>query len=374
MDKIEKRKTEHNNTINYIDDNTLTLKEFWDKYKHRKFKKKYAIGIKIISVFLIASELFGIVLVGKKLQTIKMDTITETKNIDIDKVYGSNIYANIETSTPTPTPIPTSTPTPTPTPVVIDDTGRDNLSLPVEASPEDIINRYSKVFELDSDIVKDIINERTNNLTDDEALSEFYPDYIENGNMTAAIINYIRNISSHPEDYGYSDDEIRSGVDFETDLTPEEQLVIICDIYEVNPYSALGIMIAEWGHPGNRNNSTYNVFSWDGAWNKQNRTVAMIIAVYGLKEKYHLDVDTGSNEINSMASIYCPPNASNWASMVNYNASLAKDNGIFFDYSDSEIEEFALPNYTYDEYVDNGYNIPNNYEIEAMNQGGSYGI
>lgn len=369
---MEKREIEHNNTINYIDNNTLTLKEFWDKYKHRKFKRKYAIGIKIISVFLIASELFGIVLVGKKLKTIKLDTITETKSIEIEKAYESNISIPTPTSTPIPTSTPT--PTPTPTPVIIDDNARDNLSLPVEATPEDIINRYSKVFELNSDIVKDIINDKTNYLTDDEALSEFYPDYLENGNMTAAIINYIRDISFHPEDYGYSSNEINSGVDFETDLTPEEQLVILCDIYEVNPYSALGIMIAEWGHPGNRNENTYNVFSWDGASHKQNRTVAMIVGIYGLKSKYHLDVDTGRDEIINMASIYCPPNADNWASMVNYNASLARDNGIFFDYSDSSIEEFALPNYTYDEYVDNGYNIPNNYEIEAMNQGGTYGV
>ena len=299
----------------YIKENTSNKID-----KKRKLSNKYNFDIKIVSVLLASSNLFGFVMVP-------------------DKVIKNENY---------------------PIKIVTEDYGRkfrDNLSTLPTDSNDDIITRWSNVFELDDKIVKDIIYDKTNNLTNDEVLNDYYDGYTDDNNYTRAIINFVRDIYSNPEDYGYTSSEIESDIDFETVLTPEEQVVILSDIFDVNPFIAEAIMICEWGHPNTRNPETYNVFGWSGASNTPNRTVSMIYAISGLNTSYDVTKYSDEDKIDSMATTYCPPNADNWRSMVRYNYALLRDNGIFNDYSEDDIEDFSLMNFTYYDYVDNDYHV-----------------
>ena len=298
----------------YIKDNTSSKID-----KRRKISNRYSFNLKIVSVVLSASNLFGLVMLPNKV--IKRD---------------NNYPVEIET-------------------VDIARSCRDNLSTLATDSNNDIIERWSNVFELDPTLVKGIIYGKTNFLTDDSILNEYYDGYNEDGNFTRAIICFVRDIYSNSEDYGYKSSEIKSNIDFETNLTPEEQVVILSDIFDVNPYLAEAIMLCEWGHPGNRNKDTKNVFGWSGSSKTPNRTVSMIIAISGLNTSYGVTRNSGKDKIDSMASTYCPPNSDNWKSMVKYNYQILKEKGIFNDYNDTS--DFALMNFTYEEYKENNYHI-----------------
>ncbi len=298
----------------YIKDNTSNKID-----SKRTISNKYKFDIKIVSILLATSNLFGLVMVPNKVV--------------------KNEKAPVKL-------------------VTLDDTSReyrDNLSTLPSDSNDDIIARWANVFELDPEIVKDIIYTKTNYLVDEEVLNEYYDGYDEDHNFTRAIICFVKDIYSNPGDYGYKATEIKSNIDFETPLTPEEQVVILSDIFDVNPFIAESIMIVEWGHPYNRNKDTKNVFGWSGATKTPNRTVSMVIAISGLNTTYGITKESTKSDIDSMASTYCPPNADNWKSMVKYNYDLLADNGIFNDYSDTS--DFAIMNFTYDEYEENKYHI-----------------
>lgn len=297
----------------YIEDNTSKKID-----KNRKLSNKYKFDLKIVSILLASTQLFGFVIVPDKV-TIKKSSPVVIETVDLRRKY------------------------------------RDNLSTLETDTNNDIIERWAKVYELDPSIVKAIIYSKTKFLSSEEVLNEYYEGYTEDGNFTRAIICFIRDIYENPDNYGLTSSDIKSNIDFETELTPEEQVVILCDIFDVNPFVAEAIMLCEWGHPGNRNKDTKNVFGWSGANKTPNRTVSMIMAISGLNTNYGITKESGKDEIDDMASTYCPPNTANWKSMVKYNYDYLKEDGIFSDYKN--YDDFSIMNFTYDEYVENGYHI-----------------
>lgn len=286
--------------------------------KKRRLINKYSFKLRIISLFLASSNLYGFVILPDKVELNNYYPITIESN-DTARKY------------------------------------RDNLSTLPNDSNDDIIKRWSDVFELKNDIIRDIIYKKTNNLSDEDELIKYYKKYKEDHNFTRAIICFIRDIYSNPSKYGYSLKELKNNKDFKTVLNPEEQVVVLSEIFNTNPYLIEAIMICEWGHPGRRNNNTYNVFGWNGASKTPNRTVSMIYAISGLNTNYGITKKSGVKQIDSIASKYCPANTDKWKNVVKYNYGILKNKGMFYEYKNKN--NLAFINYKYNDYVKNDYHI-----------------
>ena len=83
----------------------------------------------------------------------------------------------------------------------------------------------------------------------------------------------------------------------------------------------------------------------------------ILIPLIGLNKNYGLTKEVTDGDIRSVSYSYCE-NPEKWSNAVIYQVDDVKENGIFSDYSNDEIDNMAIENYTYEEYINNDYHIP----------------
>lgn len=347
MDEFNRKRKEHFYTVEYIKNETKDLVDFFKENGNRKIKKKYAFRLKVIAILLTVSNAFGIVLANaeaKKLDNSKdlVNTVIASDNDVTEVINEDEIIEVIDIPDIIDTPL-INIKMPGEIEEFKSSYTRDNITIN-NLENDEIIRTYAGIFEFDYELVRNIIT----------PLLENDQTKVNNDNRRR-ILEILIDIYYNTENYGYTRNDLRSNIEFETELVPEEQLVIFSDIFDVNPYDALGIMTCEWGHPYSRNENMNNIFGWYGTENTPNKTVSMIISIAGLSNNYGLTRENNRDRLINMASTYCPPNTDFWISVVLESSGYARNYGIFYDYDDSS--NFIFNNETEEDYINNGNSI-----------------
>ena len=196
----------------------------------------------------------------------------------------------------------------------------------------EMISFYSKVFELNYSVVSPIVNEQ---IEDDNLLDNEEYDSVEE-----AISRIMCNISSHPEDYDLTEEDIRSTDGYELDYyLPEELIYKFGTVLGVNPNLALAIAYCESGRDLDssnflNNNNVGGIVGSNGYVHYRNRATGLYRFILMLADNYNVTMESGSNKIHSMASTYCGV-PDHWISVVG---------GIFY-----ELETYGY-DYSYNTY------------------------
>ena len=209
---------------------------------------------------------------------------------------------------------------------------------------DEMISFYSKVFELDEEICHKIIRP-DDNYSEDE------------------ISMILCDLSKHPEDYGYSEEEIRSQDGYQLDYYYIEELLYkFCKVKGVNPDIALAIAYSECGYNLGSYLCVYyhnlgGIVSNNGFAKYRNEATGIYEYVSLLRYRYYVDEESDSNKLKSMASGYCE-NPDHWYyDLVGPTFSYIRENGygsIFYKYRnpsrdliycDEEVKSFYLSKY-----------------------------
>ena len=124
---------------------------------------------------------------------------------------------------------------------------------------EKLVSIYSKVYELDEEVVINKFREMTGNFLDwkeqhvivNENLSNYDYKYYYNindkryDNLEIAVLETVRNISRNPGNYDLTYEDVSSYEDYTTDKCGEEILKYYCDLLKINESAALPIMYEE---------------------------------------------------------------------------------------------------------------------------------
>lgn len=197
---------------------------------------------------------------------------------------------------------------------------RKEHSLKFETTDE-AISFYSKVFELNEDVSSEVIksvfgNEEYNLKDPVETEDTEYISYEE------GISRVLRDLSSSPDNYGYSEDEVRSENGYELDYYYAEELIYkFSDVLDVNPYIALAIAYGECGRNLDsylfvNNHNAGGIVSNGGFAKYRNEATGMYEFVNLLHNKYYVDSESDYSTLKNMAYSGYSENPSHWIGLV----------------------------------------------------------
>ena len=200
----------------------------------------------------------------------------------------------------------------------------------LQTDEERLVQTYADVFEVSRKTTMDKIKELTGNFEDWKVESiignESGYDYQyvyklgdkEYNDIEIAILDTVRDISKHPENYDLTYEDIATDLEYTTESCGEDILKYYCDLLEVNEYAALPIMYEECykdlsssayinqGNPGGMGpGNTY-----------KNIEVGIIEYVYMLKynSPYYFNEDTDISVYDRIGSTYCTSGTGGWIS------------------------------------------------------------
>lgn len=194
---------------------------------------------------------------------------------------------------------------------------------------------YSQVFELDEKITYKKIEE----LISEEPYAWDYANVINEESYQSkeqAIARTIYNIYRNPEDYNFTEEEIKSKEEYKLDnYLPEEFVYKFGMVLDVNPYLAMSIGYCECGRKLDSTNFIKNhniggITGSNGYIKYQNEASGIFRFIIMLHDNYHVNLQSGKKKISSMASTYCSQ-PEHWNSLVSSIYSELINNG--FDYS-----------------------------------------
>ena len=227
---------------------------------------------------------------------------------------------------------------------------RNNIGEP--ETVEDAIKLYTDIFEVKEDLVSPIvmnaINENPN----------FYEDYTLDGttypNLHEAIFFKVLDIVYNPGKYDYNTEELKSNIDWDTELKAEELTYIFSEYFDINPFFAMSIEYTECGGNMDSYDWTYNNNpAGIGPHNKfRNKATGVIYLCYLLKNSYNIDINSGINELNNMASTYCTSGTDTWIRLTNGFYNELTENGYLYKRQNDDTS-FIINDMTYNQYISN---------------------
>jgi len=195
----------------------------------------------------------------------------------------------------------------------------------------DMIVFYSKVFELNSDIIYKKMEELI--ILD---MNSWNSKNIINGNEYSskeeAILKTINDIYKSPSKYNLNNKEITSTNGYELgDLKPEELVYKFSTVLNVNPEIALAIAYCECGYKLNSYNfvNKHNIggIRGNGGFVRfKNEAYGIYRYVSMLKSGYGVNKDSGTDKIVSMSKKYCG-GSQHWINVVTDYYNGLKNNG-----------------------------------------------
>lgn len=193
---------------------------------------------------------------------------------------------------------------------------------------ENVVEKYSDIYGIKKDVVMNIISEYTESFSSPEF--QYDKDIFCTGekydNYDLQILLLVHNLYSKPYSFGYKSEDIRceSSIDNISDMTIREYVYETSEILGIDKDISLAIACAEsyYFEAGiaTDNNNPFALNSSNGFRNFENLYLGITEGLINLKLGYP------SLNIESMASIYCPPNPSHWISLVYYRKN-ELDNG-----------------------------------------------
>lgn len=181
---------------------------------------------------------------------------------------------------------------------------------------DNLIEYYSKVFQIKEEIVKDELLKGTDNLSS-YTWNHFNRINDKNSESTElAILELTKDIYYHPENYNYTKEEVISDKEYNVTLSPEEMVAKYAKVYGINKDVALSIVYTECGSEVNSNNylNNNNPAGLGPNMHFLNKEVGIIYFISLLKNSYKCEADSDENFLNSIASTYCEiPN--HWLSL-----------------------------------------------------------
>ncbi|MBR4830598.1 MAG: hypothetical protein IKZ96_02390 [Bacilli bacterium] len=259
---------------------------------------------------------------------------------------------DIEQTNPTPFIVERETTYISPTEYV--EESRNNIGEP--ETVDDAIELYSSIFEVKKSIIDPIIYEKIYNNPN------FYNDYTLNGvsypNMHEAIFFQVLDIVYHPGKYGYNNEELRSYIDWETDLSAEEMTFIFSDYFDINPFFAQAIEYTECGT--GMNSSDYldkNNPAGIGPHNTfRNKATGIIYLCYILSENYNITRDSGLEDLQRISSMYCTDGTDTWRNNSKEFYTKLIENGFLYMRRNDDIK-YVIDNVTYEQYLNGNKTI-----------------
>lgn len=207
-------------------------------------------------------------------------------------------------------------------------------------STYDMIVFYSKVFELNSDIIykklEEIISLDINSWNNDNIVNG-----IKYSSKEEAILKTINDIYKNPGKYNLNSKEIQSSNGYELgDLKPEELVYKFSTVLDVNPEIALAIAYCECGYKLNSYNfvNKHNIggIRGNGGFVRfKNEAYGIYRYVSMLKSGYSVDKDSGTEKIVSMSKKYCG-GSQHWINVVTDYYNGLKNNGYESYYNKSK--------------------------------------
>lgn len=119
-----------------------------------------------------------------------------------------------------------------------------------------VVEDFSKVYELKSDVILNKLIDLTNNFENWD--SKIVIEDKEYDTMEEAILRTIRSIDKKPKNYNLTKEEIRSDENYEPDMILEDIVKKYCDILSANPIVPVSIMVNECGSEINSANFRVN--------------------------------------------------------------------------------------------------------------------
>ena len=186
---------------------------------------------------------------------------------------------------------------------------------------DEAISFYSKVFELNEDVsskvIKDIVGNKEYNLKEPVVLNDSDYNTYEEG-----ISRILRDLSSSPDNYGYSEDEVRNQDGYQLDYYyPEELIYKFSNVLDVNPYIALSIAYGECGRNLDsylfvNNHNAGGIVSGSGFAKYRNEAVGMFEFVKLLHDRYYVDAESDYSRLKNISNSGYSENPSHWIGLV----------------------------------------------------------
>ena len=218
--------------------------------------------------------------------------------------------------------------------------GYSNISTKTEE--EKLIETYSKVFEVNEDVILDKITRLTGNfkywrysevcVNEDRTDLEYKYIYKINNkefdNMELAILDTVRDIASNPESYYLTYEDIITDYEYETDKCGEDILKYYSNLIGINEYAALPIMYEECCTDLSSSAYLYdnNPAGMGPGYSYKNIEVGIIEYIYLLKDYYGFTENTTDSAYGSIGSVYCTSGTEGW---------IANTDSFYYDIADN---------------------------------------
>lgn len=181
------------------------------------------------------------------------------------------------------------------------------------------INYYCMVYNLNPELVIDIIKNRTYDFGDVAWGTYNMIGYNIYENKNQAILEVIKDIHDNPKHYGYTKEEIVLNYNYESLKSPEMMVEEYARIYNIPSEIPLAIMYSECGKEMNSHNYLVNnnPAGLGPHMRFENKEVGIIYFINLLKTKYGCNNNSTNEFFNKVAKTYCKDNPSHWVSMTN---------------------------------------------------------
>jgi len=180
-----------------------------------------------------------------------------------------------------------------------------------------LINYYSRVFNLNEELVYNYISDATQSFTlmtweDYNVIKAKSYDSKE-----LSILMTIRDMYYNPEDYGFTKEELKNDVTYEVGLEPEEMVEKYCELFNINKNIALAIVYTECGtQVDSYNYRVNNNPAGLGPHMKfENKEIGIIYFVNLLKESYGCTLESDTEFLKKIAKTYSGNETSHWLSL-----------------------------------------------------------
>ena len=222
-------------------------------------------------------------------------------------------------------------------------------SIEAPTTIESAIKLYTDIFEVKTDIVGPLVLDKINNSPD--FYTENTIDNVRYPNMHEAIFFTVLDIVYNPGKYGYNNEELKSNIDFETDLSAEELTFIFSEYFDINPFFAQAIEYTECGSKMNSYDYLFNNNpAGIGPHNKfRNKATGVIYLCYLLSDKYNITIDSGIEDLDRISSYYCTSGTENWKRLTNEFYTELTTEGILSKADNNE--NYVIDNMTYQDYL-----------------------
>lgn len=198
------------------------------------------------------------------------------------------------------------------------------------------IKDYSYVFNVKDEVVLNVIK---NNIKNKESYDNILNDDKTYESLDIQIILLSKDISKHPKDYGYDENEVYLDVPKISNKTIRELVYKYADAFNLDSDIMLSIPCAESGWfeapiAKTKNNPySYRLSSGEFAtFDSLERGI--LEGELNLKLNYF---DKGLTDINSFGHIYCPVGTSDWINLVNSAYNEIKNGKKLYDEEEKKL-------------------------------------